>query len=154
MPRQLIDDASLLVSYVSNQNGAFAANRAAVNDAHECNSVPAAQNFYFASLRSLATQQWSYHAFIVDGAAPQLVEAMKRIGVEDHPDRLRIVFVAQHLRVAGGHGRDRYQAGYGIDQAPTHKQVLVLGPQAGINIKTVCQVASSRSESPLLPVHG
>jgi hypothetical protein len=123
-----IDHASLLVTHVSNRNGAFAANRAAVNDADECSSVPAAQNFYFASLRGLATQQWSYHALVVDGAAPQFVEATKRIGVLEDPDCLRIVFVAQHLRVAGGYGRDRYQAGYETALAPKHKQVLVLRP--------------------------
>jgi hypothetical protein len=118
--------ASLLVTHVSNRNGAFAANRAAVNDADECSSVSAAQNFYFASLRGLATQQWSYDALVVDGAAPPFVEATKRIGVLEDPDCLRIVFVAQHLRVAGGYGRDRYHAGY--EAAPKHKRVLVLRP--------------------------
>jgi hypothetical protein len=125
-PTDLIDDARLLVTHVSNRNGAFAANRAAVNDADECSSVSAAQNFYFASLRGLATQQWSYDAVVVDGAAPPFVEATKRIGVLEDPDCLRIVFVAQHLRVAGGCGRDRYRAGY--ETAPKHKQVLVLRP--------------------------
>jgi hypothetical protein len=127
-PIDLIGDTSLLVSHVSNRNGALATNRGAVNDAHECSSVPASQNFYFASLRGLATQQWIYHALIVDGASPQFVEATKRIGVLEDPDRLRILFIAQDLRVAGGYGHDRYQAGYETAQAPNHGLVLMLGP--------------------------
>jgi hypothetical protein len=74
-PTDLIDDARLLVTHVSNRNGAFAANRAA------------------------PSRRW-------------------------------------------------------WRQRQSISKFSSFGPQAGINFKTGCQVASSRSESPVLPVPG